>query len=68
MGSLEGRQKGSGGRKDLDVAEREREKGELLGSCVRAGLSSIFWPTFNRRSTPPLDSNRRGEAIGFGPL
>lgn len=26
MGSLEGRQRGSGERKDLDVAERERER------------------------------------------
>lgn len=64
MGSLEGRQRGSGERKDLDVAERERNCKVL---CL-SGAQLRLLAEFQQEATSPLDSNRRGEAIGFGPV
>lgn len=50
-------------RKDLDMTERERNCKVLCPSW--AGLHLL---EFQQEATSPLDSNRRGEAIGFGPV
>lgn len=64
MGSLEGRQRGWVERKDLDGQERESNCKVLCPSWAELHLLAGF----QQEATPPLDSNRRGKAIGFGPV
>lgn len=62
MGSLEGRQRGSGERTDL--AERGSYCKVLCPSWAELHLLAEF----QQEAMSPLDSNRRGKAIGFGPV
>lgn len=62
VGSLEGRQRRSGERRDL--AERESNCKVLCPSWAELHLLAEF----QQEAMSPLDSNRRGKAIGFGPV